>query len=115
MAGFHSKVLVYPILKDEDRPISITNGNASNNVVTGQGNIEVLTKKPVVSAEHTDVVKCLVACESRFYSAGYDGRMVIYDSPHHGDSKLRVINSIANAHDAAISCMVYGKDADNSW
>ncbi len=39
----------------------------------------------------------------------------MYDSPHHGDSKLRVIHSISNAHDAAIQCMVYGKDADNSW
>ncbi|KAJ3043664.1 hypothetical protein HDV00_004437 [Rhizophlyctis rosea] len=40
---------------------------------------------------------------------------MIYDIPHHGDLKLRVSHVISNAHDAAISCMVYGKDQDNSW
>jgi WD40 repeat protein len=32
-----------------------------------------------------------------------------------GDLHLRIIANIATAHDAAIQCMVYGKDADNSW
>lgn len=49
-----------------------------------------------------------------FYSR-YDRKIIIYDVPHHGDLKLRVTHIIREAHDASISCMVYGKDADNSW
>ncbi|KAJ3314131.1 hypothetical protein HDV04_000854 [Boothiomyces sp. JEL0838] len=76
---------------------------------------DVLEKKSVSCSEHYDIVSCIVSCEGRFYSAGYDRKIVIYDVPHHGDLKLRVTNSIKEAHDASISCMIYGKDADNSW
>ncbi|KAI9199249.1 WD40-repeat-containing domain protein [Polychytrium aggregatum] len=76
---------------------------------------DVLDPKSVSCTEHTDIVSCIVSCEGRFYSAGYDRKIVIYDIPHHGDLKINVSHSICNAHDAAISCMVYGKDADNSW
>lgn len=31
---------------------------------------EVICDKPAESTEHSDIVKCIVACESRFYSAG---------------------------------------------
>jgi hypothetical protein len=35
--------------------------------------------------------------------------------PHHGHRKVDVASVINAAHDAAISAMVYSKDADNSW
>ena len=76
---------------------------------------DILEKKGYVTAEHSDIVGCLVSCEGRFYSAGYDRKIVIYDVPHHGDAKLRVVATMKDAHEAGISCMVYGKDADNSW
>jgi WD40 repeat protein len=50
-----------------------------------------------------------------FYSAGFDRKIVIYDVSHHGDLKLIPSRIIKDAHDAAISTLVYGKDADNSW
>ncbi|KAJ3051739.1 hypothetical protein HK097_007248 [Rhizophlyctis rosea] len=78
-------------------------------------NTNILEAKSVTCHEHTDVVSCIVSAEGRFYSAGYDRKIMIYDIPHHGDLKLRVAHVISNAHDAAISCMVYGKDQDNSW
>ncbi|KAI8996698.1 quinon protein alcohol dehydrogenase-like superfamily [Gaertneriomyces semiglobifer] len=76
---------------------------------------DVLEEHSVTCLAHDDIVSCVVSVEGRFYSAGYDQKIVIYDIPHHGNLKLRVSNVISNAHHAAISCMIYGKDADNSW
>jgi hypothetical protein len=61
---------------------------SSKNIVWLLISLDIVTEKPVSASEHTDIVKCIVACESRFYSAGYDGRMVIYDTPHHGNQTL---------------------------
>lgn len=99
LAGQNRKVRLFQLIMDD--------GN--------RGNTDVLEKKTVVANDHSDIVNCLVSCEGRFYSAGYDRKIIIYDVPHHGDLKLRVTNVIKESHDASISCMVYGKDADNSW
>ncbi|TPX59029.1 hypothetical protein SpCBS45565_g07846 [Spizellomyces sp. 'palustris'] len=69
---------------------------------------DILERKSVSCTEHSDIVSCIVSCEGRFYSAGYDRKIIIYDIPHHGNLKLRVSNVVSNAHDAAISCMIYG-------
>ncbi|KAI9189142.1 hypothetical protein H9P43_000570 [Blastocladiella emersonii ATCC 22665] len=63
---------------------------------------------------HTDIVSCLHSCEARFYSGGFDQRLVIYESLPHG-LRVQVVTSIANAHDAGITCMTYAKDAENAW
>ncbi|OAJ36383.1 hypothetical protein BDEG_20563 [Batrachochytrium dendrobatidis JEL423] len=99
MAGQHKKVRLFQLLSSDDN----------------HGTTDILERRNVVCLEHTDVVSCIVSCEGRFYSAGYDRKIIIYDVPHHGDLKLRVSSTIKEAHDAAISCMIFGKDADNSW
>nr|KAJ3422640.1 hypothetical protein HK105_007194 [Polyrhizophydium stewartii] len=99
MAGQNKKVRLFQLINSDDN----------------HGTTDVLERRNVVCLEHSDVVSCIVSCEGRFYSAGYDRKIVIYDVPHHGDLKLRVSSTIKDAHDAAISCMVFGKDADNSW
>jgi WD40 repeat protein len=76
---------------------------------------QVLEKRNVLCTEHSDIVSCIVSCEGRFYSVGYDRKIIIYDVSHHGDLKLQPTRCIKDAHDAAISTLVYGKDADNSW
>ncbi|KAJ3124143.1 hypothetical protein HK098_001370 [Nowakowskiella sp. JEL0407] len=103
LAGCNKKVRVFQVNSNDDA------------VHGGQLNNEILERKSVCNKEHTDIVSCIVSCEGRFYSAGYDRKIIIYDSTHHGTLKVTVANVIYNAHDAAISCMVYGKDADNSW
>ncbi|KAJ2997848.1 hypothetical protein HDV02_005118 [Globomyces sp. JEL0801] len=100
MAGQNKKVRLFQLIGED----------ALSKVTT-----DVLEKKSVSCSEHLDIVSCLVSCEGRFYSAGYDRKIVIYDVPHHGDLKLRVASTIKDAHDASISCMIFGKDADNSW
>ncbi|KAH9247138.1 hypothetical protein BASA81_015281 [Batrachochytrium salamandrivorans] len=99
MAGQNKKVRLFQLLNSDD-----------NYSTTG-----VLERRNVVCLEHSDVVSCIVSCEGRFYSAGYDRKIVIYDVPHNGDLRLKVSNTIKEAHDAAISCMISGKDADNNW
>ncbi|KAJ3011791.1 UNVERIFIED_CONTAM: hypothetical protein HDU68_001525 [Siphonaria sp. JEL0065] len=97
LAGYNKRIRVFQMVSPEDSHLST----------------DVLERKSVSSSDHSDVVSCLVACEGRCFSAGYDRKIVIYDIPHHGDLKLKPVKTISNAHDAAISCMVYGKDADN--
>ncbi|KAJ3326052.1 hypothetical protein HDV06_002437 [Boothiomyces sp. JEL0866] len=98
MAGQNKKVRLFQLIGEDSHTTT-----------------DVLEKKSVSCSEHHDIVSCIVSCEGRFYSAGYDRKIIIYDVPHHGDLKLRVANSIKEAHDASISCMIFGKDADNSW
>ena len=98
MAGQNKKVRLFQLLAADD-----TFGS------------QVLEKKSIVCSEHSDIVSCVVSCEGRFYSVGYDRKIVIYDVSHHGDLKLYPSRSIKEAHDGAITSLVYGKDADNSW
>ncbi|KAI8837830.1 WD40-repeat-containing domain protein [Chytridium lagenaria] len=101
LVGHNKKVRVFQTISNED--------------ISGHTNTDVLEARSMTCSEHSDIVSCMVSCEGRFYSAGYDRKLVIYDVPHHGDLRLRMSHCITNAHDAAISCMVFGKDADNSW
>jgi hypothetical protein len=50
-----------------------------------------------------------------YLNCRFDRKIVIYEMPHHGDRRVDVASVITNAHDAAISAMIYAKDADNSW
>ncbi|CAL1534086.1 unnamed protein product [Lymnaea stagnalis] len=63
--------------------------------------------------EHTDIVRCILCHESKIYSAGYDQRLIIYDSSYTGDNSLTpVLNNVI--HDAGISCLVLAKDNENN-
>ncbi|KAJ3362845.1 hypothetical protein GGF32_005246 [Allomyces javanicus] len=63
---------------------------------------------------HTDLVSCLMSCEARFYSGGFDRRLIIYESMPHG-LQVQVLVMVNDAHDAGITCMEYAKDAENAW
>lgn len=65
MAGFYKKVRVFQFISSED-------GVA----VPGASLIET-EDKPIICTEHQDVVSCMVSCEGRYYSAGYDRKIVI--------------------------------------
>lgn len=97
-----------------------------------QFSTDVLEREWFTCTDHSDVVRCLVAGEGRFYSGGfgacfkhgvdlivssrrYDRKLNIYEMPYHGNVKLRPVHTVHNAHEAAITCLVYGKDAENSW
>ncbi|XP_059165911.1 uncharacterized WD repeat-containing protein alr3466-like [Physella acuta] len=79
---------------------------------TGSGHY--INVKPLYFAqEHTDIVRCIICHESRIYSAGYDQRLIIYDSSYTGDNSLiPVFNNVI--HDAGIACMVLAKDNENN-
>ncbi|KAI8789007.1 vegetative incompatibility protein HET-E-1 [Biomphalaria glabrata] len=65
------------------------------------------------SQHHTDIVRCVLCHESRIYSAGYDQRLIIYDSSYAGDNSLTIVfNNVI--HDAGIACLVLAKDSENN-
>ncbi|ELT89388.1 hypothetical protein CAPTEDRAFT_187404 [Capitella teleta] len=66
------------------------------------------------ATEHTDIVRCIVCHESRVYSAGYDHKLIIYDSSYTGDETMVPIVKNNNAHDAGISCLLLVKDNENN-
>lgn len=61
LAGFNSKIASYPILSNEEMTLALAT----------TGTTDVLNKVPVLSKEHTDIVKCLGSGDTRFFSAGY--------------------------------------------
>lgn len=67
-----------------------------------------------IACEHKDIVRCIICNESRIYSAGYDHRLVIYDSSYTGDNSLEPIFQNPTAHDAGISCLLLAKDNENN-
>ncbi|XP_022092949.1 uncharacterized protein LOC110980503 [Acanthaster planci] len=75
----------------------------------------VQVDSPYISKEHTDIVKCIVCLESRVYSAGFDSKLIIYDSSSYpGNKGLTPVFCNPKAHDAGISCLVLIKDTENN-
>merc|ERR1712226_1241219 len=72
------------------------------------------TRVRYIATEHTDIVRCIVCHESRVYSAGYDQKMIIYDSSYTGDESMVPIYENPQAHDAGISCLMLVKDNENN-
>ncbi|CAG5133976.1 unnamed protein product, partial [Candidula unifasciata] len=66
------------------------------------------------SREHTDIVRCILCHESRVYTAGYDQRLVIYESSSYSrnHSLTTVFKNVI--HDAGIACMVLAKHNENN-
>lgn len=78
---------------------------------TKEGFSHYIDSKPSsILREHSDIVRCIVVLESRIYSTGYDGALVIYDC--HFTGKESAVKSYKNsrAHDAGISCLSVEKD-----
>ena len=67
--------------------------------------------------EHTNIVRCVLTSDSRIYSAGYDGTLVIYDCHYTGDESAIKFFKNKRAHDAGISSLIVEKDniENNTW
>ncbi|KAI0216707.1 hypothetical protein LSAT2_031314 [Lamellibrachia satsuma] len=63
--------------------------------------------------EHTDIVRCIVCHESRAYSAGYDQKLIIYDTSLTSDRMSPVVTT-PSAHEAGIICLLLVKDNENN-
>lgn len=98
IVGFNGKVRVYQVQVNDDLYSD-----------------DIIETRSYLCSEHEDIVRCVLASEGRFYSAGYDRKLIIYNAPSHSEMWLKVLFQIPKAHDAAICSMVYAKDAENSW
>jgi len=75
----------------------------------------IVNKKGYIAKDHTDIVRNVICHETRVYSAGYDRRIVIYDSysyPGKGEIKPAIV--LYPAHDAGITCLAIAKDSENN-
>lgn len=64
--------------------------------------------------EHTDIVRCIVCHESRAYSAGYDQKLIIYDTSYTGEKRMSPVVTTPTAHEAGIICLLLVKDNENN-
>ncbi|KAF6030822.1 hypothetical protein EB796_010866 [Bugula neritina] len=68
-----------------------------------------------IAKEHNDIVKVVLCYESRIYSAGYDKKLIIYDSSYNGEKSMTPVHIHRNAHEAGICTLVISKDWDSTW
>jgi WD40 repeat protein len=99
--------------------LGVTNGLQFHEIFeTKEGFSHYIEARPTfIIREHTDIVRCVTVIDSRIYSSGYDGALVIYDC--HFTGKQSAVKSFKNprAHDAGISCLSVEKDSveNNIW
>ncbi|XP_071959328.1 uncharacterized protein [Antedon mediterranea] len=99
------------------RVFSLDEGGAvqPSAVADKDGSHLIHIKSGSTSTEHTDIVKCIVCHESRVYSAGYDSKLIIYDSSSYpGHRGLSPVFINHKAHEAGISTLVLVKDTENN-
>ena len=97
--------------------LGVTNGLQFHNLYeTKEGLSHYMdTKHSCRIMEHKDIVRNIVVIESRIYSTGYDGALVIYDCQFAGDTSAFKYFKNAHAHEAGISCLVVERDtAENT-
>jgi len=85
---------------------------------TKEGFSHYVEAKPLsIIQEHTDIIRCLLALDSKIYSAGYDGALVIYDNVFSGKESAIKCFKNSRAHDAGIACIAIEKDSieNNIW
>jgi WD40 repeat protein len=85
---------------------------------TKEGFSHYIEAKPnFVIREHSDIVRSVVVLDSRIYSGGYDGALVIYECQYTGKESASKFFKNTRAHDAGISCLCVEKDAieNNIW
>jgi WD40 repeat protein len=85
---------------------------------TKEGFSHYVEAKPLsIVQEHTDIIRCLLVLDSKIYSAGYDGALVIYDNVFSGKESAIKCFKNSRAHDAGIACIAIEKDSieNNIW
>ncbi|KAG5447944.1 hypothetical protein CSKR_200636, partial [Clonorchis sinensis] len=54
---------------------------------------------------HTDIVRCFAQFGQRLYSAGFDRRLIVFDTSGAMEELLPIIKLVHNAHNGIISCL----------
>lgn len=97
--------------------LGVTNGIQFHTLYeTKEGFSHYINPQPVCFLkEHVDIVRCVVALESRAYTGGYDGSLVIYDCHINEveDISATKISKNTRAHDAGIACLVVEKESSD--
>jgi hypothetical protein len=92
--------------------LGVTNGIQFHHLYeTKEGLAHYIGPRPMSRvSEHTDIVRNICVVDSRIYSTGYDGALVIYDCQFAGETSACRYFKNARAHEAGIACLVVEKD-----
>lgn len=92
--------------------LGVTNGLQFHNLSeTKEGLSHYIESKPSFRiCEHSDIVRNIVVIDSRIYSTGYDGALVIYDCQFAGHTSACKFFKNPHAHEAGIACLIVEKD-----
>ncbi|KAF5400056.1 hypothetical protein PHET_06661 [Paragonimus heterotremus] len=64
---------------------------------------------------HKDMVRCLVQSEHRLFSAGFDKRLVVFDTSGTTEQAVIQCTVVRDAHAGIISCLVGAQNAENQF
>ncbi|XP_041078724.1 uncharacterized WD repeat-containing protein alr3466-like [Polyodon spathula] len=93
VCGFAGRVTVYPL--DEKKGIS--------------------TAKSSSDHRHSDIVSCIVCHDSQVYTAGYDRKLIIFDTSSYPNVKgLTAVHCISRAHEAGITALALVKEKEST-
>ncbi|XP_038651245.1 uncharacterized protein LOC119965065 [Scyliorhinus canicula] len=71
--------------------------------------------KSFTDRRHKDIVSAVVCLDTRIYSAGYDKKLIIYNTSSYPNSKtLQVVNCNHNAHDAGITNLMIVREYEST-
>ncbi|MGH0118281.1 UNVERIFIED_CONTAM: hypothetical protein FKN15_049302 [Acipenser sinensis] len=93
VCGFAGRVTVYPL--DEKKGIR--------------------TAKSSSDHRHSDIVSCIVCHDSQVYTAGYDRKLIIFDTSSYPNVKgLTAVHCISRAHEAGITALALVKEKEST-
>ena len=91
----------------------VTNGLQFHNLYETKEGLShyIDSKSSFRICEHTDIVRNIVVIDSRIYSTGYDGALVIYDCQYADNTNASKFFKNPHAHEAGIACLIVEKDS----
>ncbi|MGH0118700.1 UNVERIFIED_CONTAM: hypothetical protein FKN15_027783 [Acipenser sinensis] len=93
VCGFAGRVTVYPL--DEKKGIRIAKSSSDH--------------------RHSDIVSCIVCHDSQVYTAGYDRKLIIFDTSSYPNVKgLTAVHCISRAHEAGITALALVKEKEST-
>ncbi|XP_059845997.1 uncharacterized protein LOC132405308 isoform X3 [Hypanus sabinus] len=71
--------------------------------------------KSFTNCKHKDIVSAVVCLDTRIYSAGYDKKLIIYNTSSYPNSRtLQVIHCNSTAHDAGITNLMVVREMEST-
>ncbi|XP_007889613.2 probable U3 small nucleolar RNA-associated protein 13 [Callorhinchus milii] len=72
-------------------------------------------KRSFSDHRHSDIVSCVVCLDTRVFSAGYDKKLIVYETSSNPSNKpLQVVHCNPSAHEAGITCLLVVQEHEST-